>query len=251
MSVEALPESRLHPADEMLEEYCLGRVQHPVLGRVEDHLLVCADCCTRVAEVDAYLDLMKAGLASIEEEQCTDTWAFRGAADLPSGIRRKPWAFSIGDPFPASFPKWASVREFAAVAVLVFSATLARRTRGGRSRMAGLTEREVSLVAMLGGTADAVSHSKAGVPLKLNFDRTSLRDSPGYRVVVVDASGREAWNGPIADSGEHLSVQVRRGLGPGAYWVRLYAEPSPAPAESANGASGHGELLREFGLRLE
>ena len=42
-------------------------------------------------------------------------------------------------------------------------------------------------------------------------------------------------------SGGKLAAHLSKGLGPGVYWVRLYASQDP----------GEASLLREFGLRLE
>ena len=68
----------------MLEEYCLGRAPDPLLWRVEDHLLVCAECCARVADLDVYLDLMKAGLAEREELQSVEPLADKSAVLAPT-----------------------------------------------------------------------------------------------------------------------------------------------------------------------
>jgi len=64
----------------------------------------------------------------------------------------------------------------------------------------------------------------------------SLVDAPReggpFRVEVVNASGVRMWSGLAAD--EHFKVQQR--LGPGDYFVRLYA--------------ASGKMLREYGFRI-
>src|ERR1700692_3880270 len=129
MPAKTLPVSRLHPAAEVLEEYCLGHATGPVLSRVEDHLLACPECCAKVADLDVYLDLMKAGLAGIEELQSAKESG-------PTGMRRrlgllKLPRLSIGTalrvPLPA-IPR-AHILGIAALAVFVLSATLAWQAR--------------------------------------------------------------------------------------------------------------------------
>jgi hypothetical protein len=74
-------------------------------------------------------------------------------------------------------------------------------------------------------------------PLDLVFDRTDLTADLSYRAEVVDSSGRQRWSGSVGIADQNLSIRVDKPLRAGAYWVRLY--------------SSEGELLREFGLRVE
>jgi len=260
MSVEALPELRLHPAEEVLEEYCLGRVRDPILSRVEDHLLVCPACCARVADLDVYLDVMKAGLAGIEEQASTrqpagnaepdgqDPTAFPPESGQPKPLRAAGTVplRSSGSPLESLFPALpgGNFLRIAALVVFVASATVAWRaqhsTAGSQSSAA--QESEVSLIALRGGVADVMPRTQAGVPLRLTIDRTSLPEAAAYRVEIVDSSGREAWSGLAAVSGDRLTVRVSQSLASGVYWVRLYSGPE-TPQES--------QLLREFGLRVE
>jgi hypothetical protein len=57
------------------------------------------------------------------------------------------------------------------------------------------------------------------------------------RAEVVNSSGRQVWSGNVRIADQSLSIQVDGPLRAGAYWVRLY--------------SSAGQLLREFGLRVE
>jgi hypothetical protein len=58
------------------------------------------------------------------------------------------------------------------------------------------------------------------------------REGGPFRVEVVNATGARVWSG-LAES-EHFKLQKR--LGPGEYFVRLYA--------------ASGEMLREYGFRI-
>jgi hypothetical protein len=254
MSVEALPEVRLHPAEEVLEEYCLGRVKDPILSRVEEHLLVCPACCARLADLDIYLAVMKAGLAGIEEQAgIVAPGSPDPAASHSTSVRqtRRPAPVTVplpstDSPLESLFPAipGGTFLRIAALVVFVVSAAIVWRaqhtTSGSPSNAA--RESEVSLVALRGSAADEMPRAQAGIPLHLNFDRSSLPEAPAYRVEVVDATGRQAWSGRAAVSGDRLSVHVSQNLASGVYWVRLYSGLE-APRES--------QLLREFGLRLE
>jgi hypothetical protein len=41
-----------HVPDEWLEEYSHGKLQEPRLGQVEEHLLICEECCQRLTNFD-------------------------------------------------------------------------------------------------------------------------------------------------------------------------------------------------------
>ena len=41
-----------HISDERLGRYSEGRLEEPDLGEVEEHLLICEQCCTRLTEFD-------------------------------------------------------------------------------------------------------------------------------------------------------------------------------------------------------
>jgi hypothetical protein len=41
-----------HIPDAVLEEYSVGRLEEPMLGQVEEHLLICEQCRQRVTEFD-------------------------------------------------------------------------------------------------------------------------------------------------------------------------------------------------------
>jgi len=99
----------------------------------------------------------------------------------------------------------------------------------------------VALSAYRGGYS-LVARGPAAGPLDLQADVTDLPGADAshanaLRLQVVDPAGRSVWdqNAPVV--GGMLSAHVPKGLKAGVYWVRLY--------------SASGELLREFGLRLD
>lgn len=48
-----------HTASAVLELYALGRLSEPVLGRVEEHLLVCETCRNEVARHDRFINALR------------------------------------------------------------------------------------------------------------------------------------------------------------------------------------------------
>ncbi|MGA3200903.1 MAG: hypothetical protein ABSF12_00245 [Bryobacteraceae bacterium] len=85
----------------------------------------------------------------------------------------------------------------------------------------------ISLEAYRAGGVSALARCPAGRPLNLKIDLTDAQPAMGYRVEVVDATGRRVWFGGTP-------ARVAKGLAPGTYWVRLSTDT--------------GEPLREFGL---
>jgi hypothetical protein len=73
----------------------------------------------------------------------------------------------------------------------------------------------------------AASRAPAGQPLDLVIDLKEVRPAAGYRVEIVDVTGRRVWFGGTP-------VRLTNGLAPGLYWVRLSTDT--------------GEVLREYGL---
>jgi hypothetical protein len=53
-----------HIGEELLESYALGRVRDPELAQVEDHLLLCGSCRTRLDLLDHCVETMRAAMLS-------------------------------------------------------------------------------------------------------------------------------------------------------------------------------------------
>ncbi len=41
-----------HVPEEWLEQYSEGTLEEPRLGKVEEHLLICEECCDRLTKLD-------------------------------------------------------------------------------------------------------------------------------------------------------------------------------------------------------
>lgn len=65
---EPLMEWTVHPDTETLEGYALGRLSDPESGQVEEHLMVCPDCCNALSEFDCFLALLHEATESSDDE---------------------------------------------------------------------------------------------------------------------------------------------------------------------------------------
>ena len=52
--------SRQHPSEEVLEQYALERLLGEELERVEEHLLICEDCRSRLSALDEFVQAFRA-----------------------------------------------------------------------------------------------------------------------------------------------------------------------------------------------
>jgi Putative zinc-finger len=183
-----------HPGEDVFENYAFDRLSEREAAHFEEHLLVCESCQSKFAEADEYIQVMKAATAAYVTEH-------NGS--------------------PPSRPRERGLRWNAAAAAILLltclTALLSWRTPSAEPRV-------VTLNAYRG----TVSETPSGRPLDLRIDFKDVPTAPGYRVEIVDATGRRVWfGGP--------PVRLAKGLPPGVYWVRL--------------STGGGEPLREFGLR--
>jgi hypothetical protein len=187
----------------VFEEYVFDRLSNTEASGFEEHLLICEECQDTLDNTTHYIRLMKAATAA-----------------YATGRTR------VFAPLLAPLPRFRSDglrRNAATAAVLLLmciTALLSWRTPVADPKT-------ITLEAYRTGDASAVPQAPAGRPLDLKIDLKDLPAASGYRVEVVDASGRRVWFGGTP---AHLD----KGLARGSYWIRLYTDT--------------GELLREFGL---
>ncbi len=83
----------------------------------------------------------------------------------------------------------------------------------------------------------AVAKAPAGKPLALTIDLTELPTLPSYRLEIVNSGGKPVWQAPAGARDGKVTQRLPHGLNTGQYYVRLY--------------TAGGQLLREFGLRID
>jgi hypothetical protein len=245
--VEALFSIQGHPTTEAFEEYAFKRLSEADTEALEEHLLVCPECQTSLAEVDEYILLMKQATARHQTglDPCHE------ARGEPQSLPARLGA-GIGALIAGSLARKGPQRSLTyAIALIVVGASIFFGTASrplvwaSRPPAALGVPAPVELLALRGGTP-AANHAQSGRPLDLIIDLTGIEDvtgggsavageAPKYRVEIVDATGGQVWNGEAASHGS-LPAHLAQGLKPGQYWVRLYSR---------------GTLLREFGLRAD
>jgi len=191
-----------HPSDDEVERYSMNRLAGPELAEFEEHLLICEACQKRLAEEDRFRQAMRDAGKALEQR------AGRRLARLPK------WAWAAG--LVAALllillgVKWQSRRQANLPAATIFLQT----TRG----------------------ANTSETAPAGATLILVMDLTGLPQFPSYDWEIVDAAGHPLARAKASAQGNRLQETLARGLGAGAYFVRIY---SPL-----------GELLREYALNV-
>ena len=206
-----------HATEDVLEFYSLGMLSEAETEVLEEHLLVCADCQDRLAETDDYVRHMRAATAKLR--------AGKG--------RKHTW--SAGRLFSAlAAPRLAWVAA-ALCCLFVLVWVFAGRTRSLPIISPPVA---VTLQTTRGQEDSLAARAPRGRVLLLQADVTGLPQQGLCELEIVDAGGRPVRRSQVKPEGDHLAAAVP-GLGPGAYWVRLYAPGSRT------------ELLREYALRVE
>jgi hypothetical protein len=188
-----------HPHEDVFDEYVFERLSDNEAIDFEDHLLICEECQSTLEETIEYVRLMKAATAAYAADRTripAPHLRFRS-----DGLRRNAATAAI-------------------LLLMCITALLSWRTPGD--------PKAIALEAYRAGDSSTVPRAPAGQPLDLKIDLKDLPPASGYRVEVVDASGRRVWFGGTP-------ARLNKGLAPGTYWIRLFTDT--------------GELLREFGLR--
>lgn len=204
-----------HLSEEILEAFVMKRLQAEESEQLEDHLLICGTCRSRLDEVRQDVQAIRIAAARIREE------------DFFRATRKPRWQFAAN----WSFFRSGWMLAGAGLLTAVFLVPLFREPNP--------VYRDVVLQTMRGGREDTVV-SSAGLRVRLKLALNGVAQLAQYQVVVVDSSGQTFYqSGPVTpETREQLTVPVKRELPPGVYWVRL---SSPASGEV---------VLREYSLRI-
>jgi hypothetical protein len=201
-----------HPLEDEFEEYAFDRLSEERCAQFEEHLLVCERCQDQLAQTDEYILLMK---------QTAAQWRGASSGKAPrAGI--SPTVL------------WSSM-----AAVLAAGLVTAALTLGVPHTGLAREPSSVLLIAMRGGQEQGMPRARAGAPVDITIDTSDFDDRHHLRIKMVDADGLPVWNGQAIElaAGNRVSARIDARLAVGVYWIRLY--------------SAEGELLREFGLRVE
>jgi hypothetical protein len=177
---------RIHPEEELLESYALGRLSDDETATVEEHLIECDLCRDRLVELEDFVTAWKSAAES----------APRPAKVLPFRVPR-----------PVI---WAPLAVAAALILGVF-AYWSPNTRP--------VEPAVLMLQPLRGVEKG-AQAQAQRPLVLTMEVPPQSVGP-YEVEVVDIDGATLFSRTPQAGIEKLTVQTE-GLAEGNYWVRLY-----------------------------
>ena len=177
-----------HIEENLLERYAMGLVPEQLLAELEEHLLACPDCQSRLMQLDQFLA------------------AFRQAAP---GIQTQP------------APLWTRFRFLVRPAWLAPAAALAAGLlfvvlKPGAPPVAPAI---VQMQALRG--PEIAAQLAAGKPALLVFDVRDAETTGGFEVEVVDLNGKPVLALETEAKDGRLSVPVPK-LGRGSYWVRVY-----------------------------
>ena len=191
-----------HLDDDSLELYAFGRLGEARAEMLEEHLLICDGCRTRLDVTERYIGAMARGSRILQNGSAPNR--FDQFAE---------WLASFRVPAPA----WGAA-AIAVCGVLFFSTTL----RHGTPVLAPVA---VSLVAERGIAQTA----PANHPLLLHLDTRGLNLSAEVKMTLVDASGGKLDEHTVP-AAKQLDFPIAHPLQPGAYYVRILKPGSAEPA---------------------
>ena len=203
-----------HITNEAIELYAMEKLSAAEEVRVEEHLLLCANCQKQLQETDDFLHAFRIAAPRVEAEE---------AARM-----EEPW----WQRFLSWFPRIQLMHAAGVVAALVVAVVLiAPRTREASGTA------ELTLTAMRDGDPGAAATMSAGQSLDMKLDLTGLQAEARYAVEVADGRGNALWRSEAAPDAGILHLRMEQPLKSGDHWVRIYRLRDR-------------EMLREFAVRV-
>jgi hypothetical protein len=180
-----------HIDDDLLDQYAIGTLSRESTHALEEHLLACSLCQSRLRQADEFRSVFSAAAAQVETS--------RLSGRIPAVLVRTG--------------AWAGAAALVGAALFLISVA----PEAPRSPAA-----TVFLQALRGPDRAIVS---AGKPVLLVFDVPATADAAKYEIEVVNPVGAE-----VLKTGAELKdgrvAGVLRNLRTGSYWVRVYRTES-------------------------
>jgi hypothetical protein len=178
-----------HIQEDLLDRYASGSLSTDLVPALEEHLLECAGCQSRLRDADEFAGLFTAATSGIE-------------------FHPAPWWQRV---LPIRIePIWV-----AALAMVVLAVPTVRHwNRAGQS-----PEAEI-LMESLRGPAET-ARIPAGKPARLIFDLASGSGSGNCTLRILDTNGAAIQETRTTPAGTRPAASIAR-LAPGDYWARLY-----------------------------
>lgn len=174
----------IHPSDEVLEEYYFQRLNPTSVAEVEEHLLWCETCQTRLESTSRFIEVLRPALQETPKAQVRHSW-----------WRAIPRPLLVGG----------------LAAAICIGAFAPRLTTGGRALS------EASLVTSRGAADTLTASVSAARQLRLHLDFTGLEPRVIYRVAIVASDRTTVLETTTTTS----TVEVTAPLKPDLYLVRL------------------------------
>src|SRR5260370_21385809 len=171
-----------HPHEDVFEDYAFDRLPGNDAGKFEEHLLICEECQGTLAKTEEYILVMKAATAGYASER------------PGSSLTRRSHSMR---------------RNAVAAAILLLTPLTAL--------VSSRTPTDPVVIVLDAYRGAATSKAPAAQPLDLKIDIKDVRPSPGYRVEVVDSTGRRVWFGGTP-------ARINNGLPKGYYLARLLTD---------------------------
>jgi hypothetical protein len=179
-----------HPGEDVLELYCLDRLDEGELAPIEEHLMVCEACQKRVTDLDVFLKAARRAARELQEEKYASpkanwSWLFR--------------------------PGWA-VAGALAVMTIAFLPSLRRTAE----------PQDIAISALRGAAEDSgAGIAQAGRPLRLNLDLTGIDAAGCCAFELVSGEGKVLRKFAAAPTGGQALLIHDEGLRGGQYWIRV------------------------------
>jgi hypothetical protein len=178
----------MHIPEDYLDRYASGALSVDLLPSVEEHLLSCSACQSRLVEADEFLRLFRLAASEIE-------------------LNTVPFWKRIFHSGPA---KWAGAAALLAVSLAVVEISF---------RDAPAPEAIVLMQSLRG--PDTGARITAGKPARLVFDLASPVAAGNCKLQIVDEDGAGILETATSPANGRLVASVK-GLARGDYWARLY-----------------------------
>ena len=178
-----------HIEENLLDQYALGTLSAESIAELEEHLLICSFCQSRLVEADELLILFREA-ATLQDASTTPRWlnAFAFRTSLWSGTAA------------------------ALTALLILLIT-------GDSHRAKLPPAILLMQSLRG--PDAGAEMSSARPFLLVFDVDVQANHADYEIDIVDAVGNEVLKRAAEVRDGRLAAPLEK-LARGSYWVRVY-----------------------------
>jgi len=178
-----------HIEENLLEQYAMGALPELPRAALDEHLLGCPDCQSRLVQLDAFMAAFRPAVLQMQKQP----------------VRREPFGL---------LPRLVWLSSVVALAACLLFVIPRPGAYSGAPAI-------IQMRALRG--PESAARLTSGQPALLVFDVAGQAKPAKYEIEVVGPSGKAIWTVDTETKGDTLSVPVRK-LDPGSFWVRVYRE---------------------------